>query len=454
MSAEALDGFRDTPVPEAVGRPRPMTGTPRTSAHSLHQTETGSPSLVIWVLVVSVAVVAIGMVYSLWWAPVVRHQEYWITPGDIWYSVRTAHWIGWGSLSFVYSNAQSELITLPGFEVLLTPFVVLSSALGLSENAPGLLPNLHPQAWLLIGPVSMASGGLALWAFDSMARHMRVPTTRRKILLVLEAGAIFPAVALWGHPEDVLATGFFVLALRKLLEGREAAAGWLLGAAIAFQLFAVFAVPVLLAVVGLRKGATLLARAAMLPGFLFVAVAIPDFHDSVRTLLQQPTPPAVNHATPWVGLSPKLSHGNVAGGPTRTIGLLVAVGAGVWARARRQDPARLLWLLAVALAARCVFDPVMTPYYVMPCVALALVAGSGNRPVRFILGAMAGTGLTVMAFSHHGDWAYWLMMTGIIAALLGTVWPTKRPRPQEEQPDVAPVAGLTVPEPVTAGVGT
>ncbi len=403
-------------------------------------------------LFVSLAVVAVGIAYSLWWAPVVRHQDYWVTPGDIWYSVRTAHWIGWGSLSFVYSNTQSELITLPGFEVLLTPFVVLSSALGLSENAPGLLPNLHPQAWLLIGPVSMASGGLALWAFDSMARHMRVPTTRRKILLVLEAGAIFPAVALWGHPEDVLAVGFLVLALRKLLEGREAAAGWLLGAAIAFQLFAVFALPVLLAVVGLRKSATLLARAAMLPGFLFVAVAIPDFHDSVRTLLQQPTPPAVNHATPWVDLSPKLPHGYVAGGPTRTIGLVAAVVAGALARPRRQNPAQLLWLMAVALAARCVFDPVMTPYYVMPCVALALVAGAGNRPTRFALTAIAAAGLSVMTFTRHDMWTYWLLMTGIMIALLVTAWIPK-PLKVTQKPEEANVGETRISEPVAAVAG-
>ena len=107
----------------------------QTGSRRQMRADTG-PRLPWWVVGVSVAFVATGMAYSLWWAPVVRHQSNRLTPGDIWYSVRTAHWIGWGSLSFVYSNSRSELITLPGFEALLTPFVVLSSALGLSES-PG-----------------------------------------------------------------------------------------------------------------------------------------------------------------------------------------------------------------------------------------------------------------------------------------------------------------------------
>ena len=230
----------------------------------------------IWIAVASGAVVVSGMAYSFWWAPVVRHSPgYWITPGDIWFSVRTAHWIGWGSLSFVYSNQRSELITLPGFEVLLTPFVLFSSALGLSENAPGLLPNVHPQAWLIIGPVTLASGAVALFAFDGLARRLHVPIGIRKLLTVLEAAAIWPALAIWGHPEDVLAIGLSVYAFSHVLDDRWVTAGWLLGAAIAMQLFAVFLVPVLLAVTGSRKGIALLARASIFPGFLFVAVAIP-----------------------------------------------------------------------------------------------------------------------------------------------------------------------------------
>jgi len=397
-------------------------------ASAVHRDLSARPrSAWIWISVASAAVVITGMAYSLWWAAVVRHSHgYWITPGDIWFSVRTAHWIGWGSLSFVYSNQRSELITLPGFEVLLTPFVLLSSALGFSENAPGLFPNIHPQAWLLIGPLSLASGTVAIVAFDGLARRTQVDIRIRNLLTVLEAAAIWPALALWGHPEDALAIGLSVFAFSKVLDDRWVAAGWLLGAAIAMQLFAVFLVPAFLAIIGLRRGVALLARAAILPGFLFVAVAVPDFHDAVRTLLDQPAFPIGNHATPWVAMSPRLARGVVAGGPIRLCGVAVALGVAPLARKIRSRPAAVVWLMAVALGARCIFDPVMVPYYVMPCVTLALIAAATNG-WRFTFTIAAGAGLTVMTFTHHGEWPYWLMMTAIMFAMLATAWPSVPP---------------------------
>jgi hypothetical protein len=385
-----------------------------------------------WVLAVSVLIVVTGMAYSLWWAGVVRHQGwYWVTPGDIWYSVRTAHVIGWGSLSFVYNSQNSELITLPGFDVLLTPFVLLASALGLSESAPWILPNIHPQAWLLIGPVSLATGAVGLFAFDSLACRLGVRASRRKLLAILEAAAMWPALVLWGHPEDVLAIGLSVFALVALLDDRRAAPGWLLGAAIAMQLWAVLLIPLFIAYLGFRKGIALLARATILPGFLFVAVAVPDFHDAVQTLLRQPAIPGVNHPTPWVLLSPKLLGGMVAGGPARSFGIVIALAVGVIARTRRHDPAQLVWLMALVLGARCIFDPVMVPYYVTPVVVLALAAGATAPPPRLALTAVAAAGLTVMTFTHHGMWQYWLMMTALMGAVLGTAWPGAALRLQE-----------------------
>jgi hypothetical protein len=240
-------------------------------------------------------------------------------------------------------------------------------------------------------------------------------------------------VAIWGHPEDVLAVAFAVFALANVLEGHDTAAGWLLGGAIATQLFSVLAIPALLAVLGLRRGALLLARAAILPGFLFIAVAVPDFHDSVWTLFHQPAVPGVNHVTPWVQLSPRLARNVVAGGPARLLGLVCALLAGVAARGQRHRPATVIWLMAIALGARCVFDPVMVPYYVMPVVALALIAAVGNDSVRYLLTIAAGAGLTVMTFTHHDMWTYWTMMTAIMFLMLGLAWPTRGRRTEAGQ---------------------
>ena len=158
-----------------------------------------------WLLALTVVFIAAGMAYSLWWPAVVRHRPfYWLTPGDTWYSVRTAHWVAWGSLSYVYSNYRSELITLPGFNVLLAPVVMLASALHLSEIAPGIPGPLKPTEWLLVGPFSLACSGVTLFALDALARHVGLETKARRVLSIAEAAAVWPVIAMWGHPEDAV----------------------------------------------------------------------------------------------------------------------------------------------------------------------------------------------------------------------------------------------------------
>jgi hypothetical protein len=60
----------------------------------------------------------------------------------------------------------------------------------------------------------------------------------------------------------------------------------------------------------------------------------------------------------------------------------------------------------------------MDPYYVMPAVALALVAGASQGRVRGTLSFAAGLALTVMVFSHPDKWAYWFEMAGLMGAML------------------------------------
>ena len=258
---------------------------------------------VTWIIGTTALFVVVGMAYVLWWPAVVRHHSYyWIVPGDFWYSVRTAHWIGWGSLSYVYSNYRSALVTLPGFEVIFTPFVMLSSALHLSEVAPGLAGPAKPTAWLLLGPLALLCVAVPLSASNGLARRLGFSSARRRLLVLAEAAALWPAVAIWGHPEDLLALGLAVFALTKLVDRKWTAAGWLLGAALTMQLLVVMLVPILIALVGWRRIAPVLLRAAILPGFLAVVVLVPDFHAAMWVLANQPSDPTVNHLTPWFAL--------------------------------------------------------------------------------------------------------------------------------------------------------
>ena len=383
--------------------------------------------MTIWLLAVTATVIASGMAYTLWWSAVVRHQGwYWLAPGDIWGTIRAAHWIDWGAFSYIYSS-RTGLVTLPGFHLLLAPVVALSSALGLSESAPGIASGMlpKPQEWLLVGPIVLACSALVLFAADALARCLGSSLGRRRVLAVGVGAAAWPTLAIWGHPEDVLALGFVVYALVAILRGRMVAAGWLLGAALAMQLYVVALIPLFIGVIGYRLGAALLARASIIPGFLLTAVLVPNFHGSIHALFDQPNYPSIDHPTPWILLAPKLGHGVVAAGPGRLIGLVLALAAGVLARRLKTDAAQIVWLAAVVLAIRCLFESVMDPYYVMPAVVVALVAATTVSWTRLMVAGAAGAGLVVLTYFRPDMWVYWLEMAGVFGALLLLAWPRR-----------------------------
>jgi len=364
--------------------------------------------------------VVTGMAYSLLWPSLVRHHSfYWITPGDLWSTVRAAHYVGWGGLSYVYSS-RAVFVTLPGFATLLSPLVALTSKLNMSESVPGIML-FKPQAWLLVGPFCLAVSGVGLFGLDALARRMAIRPRTRLLLLVAEAVALWPATAIWGHPEDAVAVGLLAFALVAMMDDRWTLTAWLLGAAVAMQLLAILIVPVFLGVAGARRAAPLLARAAVLPGFFTVAVVVPDFHNAIRVLTKQPTFPLVDHATPWVALSPVLAPHVVAAGPSRILAGIVALGAGWYASRHRDDLRKIVTTVAIVLAARCVFESVMVPYYVMPSVAFALIVAFALGWRRWLVAAVGGIVLTVMTHYHLNRWTYYWEMLALFAVLLAPI---------------------------------
>ena len=386
-----------------------------------------------WIAALTGAVVVTGMAYSLSWATVVRHSafDYWIQPGDLLGTVRISGWIEYGGFSYLYS-LHGGLVTLPGFAILLTPFVKLSQVVHLVP-ATALLPLPRPTQWLLIGPVAMATSAVALAGLDALARTLGTSLVRRRILLVTEAAAIWEVTVIWGHPEDVLALGLAALALSRALEGRTTSAAWFLGGALAMQLYVVLLVPVFIGLLGVRRSAPFLARAALLPGALLLALAVPDPRGTLHVLFDQPNFPKVDHPTPWVLVAPHLGHGVVAAGPGRLIGLTAACGLGFLAARFRHDRLTIVWLTSLALAVRCLTEAVMDPYYVVPAIAVALVAVATCSWRRWPWAAAAGAGLTVLTYYRPGIWLYWLEMAGAFAVLLAPAWPWRRAivRPEE-----------------------
>jgi hypothetical protein len=246
------------------------------------------------------------------------------------------------------------------------------------------------------------------------------------ILLTAEAVAIWPALATWGHPEDVAAVAAAAFGLTAAADRKWVRAGWLMGVAIVMQLLAALIVPTVAGMAGTRRRIPLLLRASLLPMCFLAVFLIPDFHDTWRILTRQPTYPAVNHATPWVLLSPHYGRVTVGAGPARIGALLVALGCGVAANFWRYDLRRLIWLAAVAMGARCFFEAVMTPYYVMPAVTLAFIVAARQPGWRWIPALFAGVTLTVVTHFHANMWIYWLYTTALLGALLALSFPSSR----------------------------
>jgi hypothetical protein len=120
----------------------------------------------------------------------------------------------------------------------------------------------------------------------------------------------------------------------------------------------------------------------------------------------------------------------VAAGPARALTILLACGCALavrhrWRMARQMagwSPEVLrevLWWVAVALALRCVFEPVMVAYYLWPVLAVALIAASPRWPSLVATSAAASALTFVSQASWRGPWIWWgVMIAGLGLTLL------------------------------------
>lgn len=390
-------------------------------------------------------VVAATMAYSLLWAPVVRHHSYWITPGDLWGTLRTAQFVGWGDIGDVYGHGTG-LVSFPGISVVLTPVALLVSHLGLSISFPYGLA--HPSGWLILGPYEAAVGAVVLIPLDALAEHLGLSRRARLVSTVLEAAAVWPVVGIWGHPEDPLALAIAVWGLLAALRGKWRSAGWLFGLALVMQPLVILMILVVVGLAPLREWPKLALR-GILPSAALLAIPLEQSWATTTTaLLKQPNFPAVDHATPWIALAPVLSRSGVttvshfflttlanglpnftalsartitgpvvAAGPGRMIAIVLCAAIGLYVYRRKPDAAQVVWLCCVALSLRCAFEAVMDPYYLWPPLALAVVLAA-RSPARLAVTAVLGTGITWWSYRHLGPWAWWAPITVALAAVI------------------------------------
>ncbi len=441
-----------TLAPTSPSTPQPMTQPKiRDRAH---------------VVAAAVSLVAVGMAYSLAWERVAHHTGGWSTPADLWATFRAAHLVGWGGEGLLYGSGTG-LVTLPGIAVVLAPVAMVSGALHLSESFP--LALAHPTAWLLVGPVEMALGAVLLFPLDDLARRIGVPSRRRVVLVWLEAALVWPVVVLWGHPEDPLALACALYGLMAALDGRWRRGAVLFAVAVAVQPLTVLLLPIVAAYVPPRAWPRAGAIVAAPSALLLVAPLAHAWGATTHALLDQPNFPTIDHGTPWAALAPVLgraagagahgahgaqgAHGVAAGtlgahgalavaaGPGRMLALAGAVLIGLLVARRRPPEATVVWLAALALSLRCVFEAVVDPYYLLPGLAVSLVVAARLGRAQLAVGVALAAAATALSCRHAGPWAYYLPM----AALLLATWAVGWPRLRLERPRLAAVGERDAP---------
>jgi hypothetical protein len=389
---------------------------------------------------VSCVVIALGMAYTLLWAPVIRHTSAWITPSDFWATYRAAHYVGWGDIGDVYA-AHAGVVTFPGILVLLAPVAMLTGAFAMSEGYPFAVP--HPTAWLISGPTEMLLGSVALFGVDALGRRLGLRSTQRTLVALLVGIGLWNTVVLWGHPEDAMALGFACYAIVAVFDRRLVAAGWLFGLAIVLQPLVLLLLPLVIATIGWRHLWPMVWRCLPLSAVLLIAPLVASFRVTVRALVEQPNFPNLDHRTPWTSLAPTLGGSGkyllVAAGPIRLLSVVGACLLAVVLRRRLSDPDVLVWACGVVLLLRCSTESVMVAYYLWPITVFAALLLVRRRFAFVLLGCFATTFLVVFSDLRLGEWAWWAGTIGSSVALVALALPWLKSAPfHDDQTEVVP----------------
>ncbi len=399
-------------------------------------------------LLATAALIVIGMAATVV-GPRLIGKTGWLPPVDLWGTLVAAQRLVHAHLSGLYTK-PTGLITFPGAAVILTPAAAVISAARLSLSQPGP-HNAQPVVWLLAGPYMIAISAVALFAADALAERLHVSRPKRAVLAFASAAALCNVTVEWGHPEDAVAVGLLLYAILALSEARPTRSAWLTGAAVAVQPLVLLALPIMLAVVERRRLAGFLARAAAPAMVLLGAAAAANWNATYQAVTGQPNWPRVDHPTPWMLLAPHMADGAVAAGPARALAILAACACALivarrlhatpdgarWSRATLRE---LLWWVALALALRSLFEPVMVASYLWPALAVALVASTRSWR-RLISTSVVAVAVTFGSQSSwRSAWGWWaFMVAGLALTLYFAGVPARRTPPAV--PDATALAG-------------
>lgn len=381
----------------------------------------------IFPLLATLALVAVGLISSIWVGPHLAGKAQWQLPDDLWGTLLAARRLAHLDIGGLYGSSTG-LVALPGAALILVPVVAVLDAAGIGLGLPGAT-NAHPTSWLLAGPYEIVISASAIFAADAIARRFAASKPKRAVLAASSAVALWSVSIRWGHPEDAVAVALLMYATLALADSKVERSAWLLGAGVAIQPLVLLAVPVLLVALEPRRMAGYLSRVAAPSIVLLGAALAANWNATFSAVVDQPNWPMVDHPTPFVSLAPRMSHGAVAAGPGRAIAVAIACACAVVVERRTRGVRKLtqwtetrfdelLWWVAVVLAVRCVFESVMVAYYVWPALAFALAACAGQWR-RLLATSVAASVLTfVSQASWHGRWTWWSAIVALLALTL------------------------------------
>jgi hypothetical protein len=333
-------------------------------------------------------------------------QHSWYSPRDVWTSFRGGQYLIWGDYA-----AALHYVSAPGTAILLAPPAFVAYHLGLVGAFP--FPLLHPPAWEVLCPYMAVIGATIVPAADSLARVLGTPERHRIALNWAIVCFAVPVIALWGHPEDVVALAIAMQGAKLAIEGKWHGAGWLFGFAVTIQPLVLLVLFPVMALGAPRRWPGIVVRSAV-PTLTVMAIPVLTTGGDVLRFMQEPNYIVPNFPTPFVWLGPSAGHNLISAAPERALAVLVAVLIGYLAWRRQVTPVGAIWCAALAMGARVVLEPVLTPYYLWPMAALALVviAATNRWWATAPLAAVSS-----LAYFHREPWLYWIPIVLLVAVV-------------------------------------
>jgi hypothetical protein len=365
-----------------------------------------------WTFPTLVAVLTVGVgLFAIFALPGILGDPHWLSLGDAVWTVQSTQRVSWGAVGTVYA-INPHYLPLPGFLFVLAPAVALGDHLHYGNPYPW--PLYHPTMWIVVAPVFLVTGSMAILGADYLADTLGVTKLRRRVLAVAIALFVVLPTCVWaGHPEDLLALALSCLSVALLLRGRYFGAALALAFAIMMQPWALLLIPILVVATPPGRRLRVLIYASALPGATAIGLLAMDFHDAYRSLILQPMQ-GPGQKLPWWSMAHRIAirMPDMLPDPARVGSLprlLAIVTAVVIAVALRRDirPRTIMMAVSVALVARGAFETQIWCWYLAPAaVFLALsVATAGPSRTRWTLGALSTFAFYSVPVAAYDDYS-------------------------------------------------